>query len=54
MGEEIQEMQDLLKEVVEHLRRGQRSDRRIAKEKLRRIASLATTMAHILEASHGR
>lgn len=52
--EDVEEIQALLKEVVDHLRRGRLTDRRRAMHKLMRIASLATTMALTLDVGRCR
>jgi hypothetical protein len=50
MNESIGEMQRLLKEVVGHLQAETKPDKRQAAAKLERMASLASTMAHMLKA----
>jgi hypothetical protein len=50
MNESIVEMQRLLKEVVSHLQADTKADKRKASAKLERIASLASTVAQMLQA----
>jgi hypothetical protein len=50
MNESIVEMQRLLREVVRHLQADTKADKRMAAAKLERIASLASTMAQMLQA----
>lgn len=45
VDEDIREIQSLLREVVDHLKRHRQSDRRKAVHKAMQIASLASTMA---------
>lgn len=54
MGENIEEMQRLLKETVEHLQAGGKSDRRKAVDSLNRLAAIATTMALTLQSQQYR
>ncbi len=54
MGENIEEMQRLLKETVEHLQAGGKSDRRKAAESLTRLAAIATTMSLTLQSQQFR
>lgn len=46
---ELLQIQSLLKEVNDHLVAGTKGDRRKASEKLRRLATVATTFALMLE-----
>jgi hypothetical protein len=50
MNESIVEMQRLLKEVVSHLQADTKADKRKAAAKLERMASLASTVAQMLQA----
>jgi hypothetical protein len=50
MNESIVEMQRLLKEVVSHLQADTKPDKRKAGAKLERMASLASTLAQMLQA----
>jgi hypothetical protein len=50
MNESIVEMQRLLKEIVGHLQADTKADKRKAAAKLERIASLASTVAQMLQA----
>jgi len=54
MGENIEEMQRLLKEIVERLQAGSKADRRKAVESLNRLASIATTMSLTLQSQQHR
>ena len=47
--ESLNEMHKLIQEIAEHLQAGTRADRRKAIDKLRRIASTATTLSLTLE-----
>ena len=50
MNDSMIEMQLLLKEVVDHLQVGTKSDKRKVVAKLERMASLASTLVLILRA----
>jgi hypothetical protein len=50
MNESIAEMQRLLKEIVGHLQADTKADKRKATVKLERMASLASTVAQMLQA----
>jgi hypothetical protein len=50
MNQSIVEMQQLLKEVVGHLQADTKADKRKAAAKLERMASLASTVALMLQA----
>lgn len=54
MIEDIAEMQRLLTEVAEDVKRGRRSIRRATIAKLRRIAAIAETLAVTLEVGRCR
>jgi len=51
MDDGIGTMHRLLQEIVEHLKSEARSDKTAAAQKLRRISSLATTLAFTIQAS---
>jgi hypothetical protein len=51
MDDSIGTMHRLLQEIVEHLKSEARSDKTAAVQKLRRISSLATTLAFTIQAS---
>jgi hypothetical protein len=50
VNESIVEMQRLLKEIVGHLQADTKADKRKAAAKLERMASLASTVAQMLQA----
>jgi hypothetical protein len=50
MNESIVEMQRLLKEIVGHLQADTKADKRKATAELERMASLASTVAQMLQA----
>jgi hypothetical protein len=54
MIDSIEEMQRLLKETVESLQAGRKSDRRKAIESLNRLAAVATTLALTLQSQQSR
>ena len=47
---DLQEIQDLLREIVEHLKADTKADKRKAIGKLERIAAVASTFAFTLKA----
>jgi hypothetical protein len=54
MIDSIEEMQRLLKDTVESLQAGRKSDRRKAIESLNRLAAVATTLALTLQSQQTR